>query len=547
MSTMKEIKTTTDLKYVFSSKFNKDEVENPEEFYRYAIYVRKSTDAEDKQERSLGDQLADCKELVLRNSLRVVKVIEEAMSAKEPDIRPKFREMLDDLQAGKYDGVIAWHPNRLSRNMKEAGEVIDLLDKGIIKDLKFASYTHTNDASGKMLLGITFVMSKQFSDNLSDSVSRGNRRSIEEGKYINKAKHGYKKDRNGYLRPDGENFALVTESFQMRLQGKTIEEIAEWLNKNNYSRQNAISGKKYTAHMQKNMVGKYMRDPAYTGVVVYGETVVDMTELYDFVPAVSVEDFMKINRLEKNSDVVKLARSFKRTDSVKADLLRGKVLCAGCGEPRMAGITAKQLKNETKNYFYYRCDTEGCEFENKSTRAKVILDFAIDYFKKKPFSNIDAYRHYKEELVRVMNQRLKESQDLLRVKKSELAKLQNRTEDLKSAMVLEKDEEMRGYQKENFQQTNDRVIEVTSEIEKLEKKIEAVKGTPLTYEEFLELFDNMAQILKKTTKMSDLDTLLQKFFLNFTINKKSVEEYTLNEPFVSLEAIETSDVSLGAR
>ncbi|QQR64774.1 recombinase family protein [Candidatus Kaiserbacteria bacterium] len=544
---MQEIKTTADLKNVFSSKFNNDKSENQEEFYRYAIYVRKSTDTEDKQERSLGDQLADCEELVLRHSLRVVKVIQESMSAKEPDIRPKYREMMNDLQAGKYDGIIAWHPNRLSRNMREAGEIIDLLDKNIIKDLKFVSYTHTNDASGKMLLGITFVMSKQFSDNLSDSVTRGNRRSIEEGKYINKAKHGYKKDRNGYLRPDGKNFTLVTEAFQLRLQGKTIDEIATFLNKNGYSRQNSISGKSYTAHMQKAMAGKFMRDPVYTGVMVYGETVVDLTEVYDFVPAVSVEDFMKINRLEKNSDIIKLAKSFKRTGGVKADLLRGKVLCAGCGEQRMAGITTKELKSEAKNYFYYRCDTEGCPFENKSTRAKVILDFVMDYFKKRPFSNVDAYQHYKVEMVRVMNQRLKEKQDLLRVKKSELAKLQSRIVDLKSAMVLEKDEEVKGYQKEDFQKTTDRVVVVNAEFEKLEKQIEAVKGTPMTYQEFLELFDNMASILKKTTKMSDLDTLLQKFFLNFTINKKSVEEYTLNEPFASLESIETSNVSLGAR
>lgn len=544
---MKEIKTTADLKNVFSHKFNKDKNEDQAEFYRYAIYVRKSTDAEDKQERSLGDQLADCEDLALRHSLRVVKVFQESMSAKEPDIRPKYREMMADLQAGKYDGVIAWHPNRLSRNMREAGEIIDLLDKEIIKDLKFSAYTHTNDASGKMLLGIAFVMSKQFSDTLSDSVSHGIRRSIEEGKYINKAKHGYKKDRNGYLRPDGKNFTLIAESFQMRLKGKTIDEVATFLNENNYSRQNSASGKTYTAHMQKAMVGKLMKDPIYTGVMVYGETAVDLNDVYDFVPAVTVEDFMTINRLEKNSDIIKLAKSFKRTGGVKADLLRGKVLCAGCGEPRMAGITAKKLKNETKNYFYYRCDTEGCEFENKSTRAKVILDFAIEYFKKKPFSNVDAYQHYKEELVRVMNQRLKESTDLLRLKKSELAKLQSRIEDLKSAMVLEKNEEVKGYQKEDFQKTTDLVVSVTAEIEAIEKKIEAVKGAPLTYEEFLELFDNMAQTLKKTTQMSDLDTLLQKFFLNFTINKKSVEGYTLNEPFASLERVETSDVSLGAR
>jgi len=59
-------------------------------------------------------------------------------------------------------------------------------------------------------------MSKQFSDHLSDRVTMANRRIINEGKYANKAKHGYKKDRNGYLRPDGKNFTLIKEAFEMR-------------------------------------------------------------------------------------------------------------------------------------------------------------------------------------------------------------------------------------------------------------------------------------------------------------------------------------------
>ncbi len=544
---MKEIKTTSDLEEVLNLKFNKTEGENPEEFYRYAIYLRRSTDTEDNQQRSLGDQMADCKELVARLGLRVVKVFEESVSAKEPGIRPQYRQMIDDIEAGKYDGIISWHPNRISRNMREAGEIIDLLDKSIIKDLKFVSYTHTNDASGKMLLGITFVMSKQFSDTLSDSVTRGNRRSIAEGKYINKSKHGYKKDRNGFLRPDGNNFTLIAEAFQMRLRGVILDEIADYLNKNNYSRKNSITGRKYTAHMKEEAVRRFMKDPIYAGVVLYGEQVEDLTKLYDFVPAVSVEDFMKISKIQNSKELIKLAKSYKRSGSVKSDLLRGKVLCSECGESKMTGITSKKLKSGTRRYFYYRCETDGCKFKNKNTRAKVIADFVEGYFESKPFSNFESYQHYKAEMSRVSDQRLKETKDLLRTNKSELAKLEERLKDLKGAMVVEKDEEMRGFQKDDFQKTSDRIVDVNEEVEGLEKKLIAVKGAIFTYEEFLELFDNMARKMNNSSSMKEWNTVLEKVFLNFTVNKKSVEEYTLNEPFASLERVETSNVSDGAR
>jgi DNA invertase Pin-like site-specific DNA recombinase len=186
---------------------------------RYVVYARRSTDEPERQVRSLSDQIAECKDLVESKSLNVVaKPIQEAESAKEPDIRPKFRQMIEDVKQGKYDGIIAWHPDRLSRNMKDAGELIDLLDKGVIKDLKFCSFTFENTTAGKMLLGIAFVLSKQYSDKLSDDVKRGMRRSIEEGRWLNKPKHGYFKDRNQFLRPDGHNFVIIKIAWKMRME-----------------------------------------------------------------------------------------------------------------------------------------------------------------------------------------------------------------------------------------------------------------------------------------------------------------------------------------
>jgi len=154
----------------------------------YAVYVRKSTDESDKQIRSLQDQIAECKDFAEKNAIKIYKddIIDEAESAKEHDNRKSLDKLINDLKSGKYGGVLAWHPDRLARNMKEEGEIIDLVDKNIIRDLKFVSLNFQNDTSGKMLLSITFVLSKEYSDKLSNNVSRGNKRSVEGGKYINK-------------------------------------------------------------------------------------------------------------------------------------------------------------------------------------------------------------------------------------------------------------------------------------------------------------------------------------------------------------------------
>jgi site-specific DNA recombinase len=180
--------TPAELTQLLKQMSGEEENKDPSQ-YRYILYARKSTGDEERQARSLGDQVLECKDVAISRNLNVAsKPIKESESAKEPDIRPKFRRMIDDIKAGKYDGILAWHPDRLARNMKDAGEIIDLLDKGIIKDLQFVSFTFENNASGKMLLGIAFVLSKQYSDQLSNNVCRGVKRSIEEGKWLTTAK-----------------------------------------------------------------------------------------------------------------------------------------------------------------------------------------------------------------------------------------------------------------------------------------------------------------------------------------------------------------------
>ena len=212
---------------------------------KYIIYVRKSTDEEGKQIRSIEDQIAECKDFARKTNLDCYDLVEEKLSAKESGKRPLFRKMLQDIEKGKYGGILSWHPDRLSRNMKEAGEIIDLLDKDIIRDLKFVSFTFNNDPSGKLLLGITFAMSKEYSDKLSVNVMRGNKHQLLDGNYVAKSKSGYHKDASGKMRPDGENFKLLKEAFHKRLAGESLEEIASYINqKSALAQTKSVSGKK---------------------------------------------------------------------------------------------------------------------------------------------------------------------------------------------------------------------------------------------------------------------------------------------------------------
>ena len=544
------IRTEEDLLEALESLSNPQEDEDPKKF-RYILYLRKSTDETDKQAWSLPDQYRDCKEYADKNEIIISKIIQEKESAKEAGIRPKFREMMNLLEDGKYDGILAWHPDRLARNMRDAGEIIDLVDKRIIKDLKFASFNFDNSAGGKMHLGITFVLSKHYSDHLSESVSRGNRGRIAEGKYINRPIYGYKKDPNQHLVPDTDNnnFTLVKNAFKMRLEGKTLDEIADYLNENNLSitRTNKKKGlRRFIYKMTKQRISSFMRNPIYTGILSYGKSgVVNLIKQYGFQPMLNVEEFMKINKLGNNKDLIRLARNYRKGEDVKASLMREMVICSQCGEFMTAGITPKPSKGGVKRYFYFRCDNENCERKGKSTRAKVIMDYIYDYLGQKPFSSQESYAHYKEEMKRVSEQRLIEAKQNKRSLESQKMALESNIENIKDMLVGSEDENIKALYRDDLKPTQVNLKEVVAKIEKVKVFIKAGEVSIMAHSEFVELMENMPNTMRKMKKMNDLDLIVRKVFLNFIVEQKKVIKSTLNSPFDVLETPKVSDCAGG--
>jgi len=263
---------------------------------KYVLYARKSTTDLERQVRSIPDQIRECRQMADGLGLNVVKVLQETKSAKTPNQRPVFKQMLNDIKRGLYHAILAWNPDRLARNMMEGGEIINLVDEGVLKDLKFKTHFFTSDANGKMLLGMAFVLSKQYSDDLSQKVTRGVRSRFGEGKTPT-PKHGYVND-GGTFRPNGKNFELICEAWQMRLQGESLEVISDYMNKQGYSR--VIKKDKRIIKMSPKILSDVFRDSFYYGVLVQANQTVDLRELdSDFQPAVTEDEYNQVQLLSR--------------------------------------------------------------------------------------------------------------------------------------------------------------------------------------------------------------------------------------------------------
>src|ERR1019366_6181717 len=170
---------------------------------RYVLYARKSRQDEE-QARSIPDQIIDCEKLAHDLGLNVIEVIREEKSAKNPRNRPLFTDMLKRIRSKEIDAILTWHPDRLARNMVEAGRLIHMLDPGQLKDIRFHSHQFSNDANGKLLLGMLFVFSKHYSDDLSTKVTRRVKGNLRDYKSGGTPKHGYIRDKEGIYRKDGD-------------------------------------------------------------------------------------------------------------------------------------------------------------------------------------------------------------------------------------------------------------------------------------------------------------------------------------------------------
>ena len=350
----------------------------PKEKRRYVLYLRKSTDDEAKQIRSLEDQRAECLELAHRQGIHIrdEDILEESASAKISDNRPIFNAMIKGFQTGKYHGLISWSPDRISRNMKEAGEVIEMIDQEDIQDLQFKTYQFENSPNGKMLLGILFATSKQYSDKLSVDVSRGITGNITDGKYNGVVKKGYFVDAStGYFIPDGYNWDVLRAAVDMRLyQEKNNVDVAKFLTDAKLSVRKNQDEEYKLVKVDKQMVGDIFADAFYFGLYRYGDRQANLVDLYDFVPLITPDEYIALNAVVA-SDFGKEGAKVKRSQRLDYGLLRHKVICDYCDvEMQFQNPQIKRGKNAGKYQISYYCRNKECQrYKTEENKANGVV------------------------------------------------------------------------------------------------------------------------------------------------------------------------------
>ena len=325
---------------------------------KFFLYVRKSTDSEDRQIRSIDDQIAELKELAEKERLEIVKTFVEKQTAKEPG-RPIFNEMLANIEKNEIEGILAWHPDRLARNSVDGGKIIYLVDTGKIKSLKFPTFWFEPTPQGKFMLQIAFGQSKYYVDNLSENIKRGHRQKLKNGLWPQMAPLGYLNDKNTKnISIDKMKARLIKKTFELYATGKyPLRELCKIINDLGLiGRRNKTLSISNYQHILKN--------PFYYGVMRYNN------ELYEG----NHEPIIPKKLFDDVQEIMKRKSKPQKVDKMKFFLYRGFFHCGECGFT----ITAdRKIKPSGKEYVYYYCTKKNPNqicLQNSFTREEKISE-----------------------------------------------------------------------------------------------------------------------------------------------------------------------------
>ncbi len=208
----------------------------------YCLYARKSTEEEDKQALSIESQVREMTQLAEKEGLAITEVKRESHSSKEVGQRAVYNELLSEIRAGKFNGILTWAPDRLSRNAGDLGAVVDLFDQGKLLEIRTYTQKFTNNPNEKFMLMILGSQAKLENDQKIINVKRGLRARCEMGWRPSTAPTGYLNekhvDKKCQVRLDPRRSIVIRQIFEKVAGGWSGRQTYRWLSQTGFKTKN---------------------------------------------------------------------------------------------------------------------------------------------------------------------------------------------------------------------------------------------------------------------------------------------------------------------
>jgi DNA invertase Pin-like site-specific DNA recombinase len=289
---------------------------------RAVIYARIS---KDREGAGLGveRQRTDCTALAERLGWEIVDVYtDNDISAYSGKHRPGYDAMCAALDAGKAQGLIVWHADRLHRRPIELESFIDLCDRRGIRVQTVQSGTvDLSTASGRMVARMLGAAARHEVDHMIERQKRAKKQAAIDGRYRgSRRSFGYEPD--GKTLRDSEANA-IRQAVDKVLFGVSLRQIArEW---NQAGLRTSHSGREFNSRLVRSVLLR----PRNAGFSLHEGARIPGAQ---WEPIIDTETFAAVEAILRDPDRsahVSFERKYQGS---------GVYLCGKCGAKMVSGV-----------------------------------------------------------------------------------------------------------------------------------------------------------------------------------------------------------------
>lgn len=380
----------------------------------YAIYSRKSVLTETGD--SIENQVSMCREYITRVYGKDSKMLiyeDEGFSGGNIN-RPKFQELLKDIQNNKIQALICYKLDRISRSVVDFSSTFKLLEDNRVDFVSIKEQFDTSTPLGKAMLYISSVFAQLERDSIAERITDNMIQLSRKGRWLGgNVPLGFDSERVEYLDENlnqksyaklvvnNEEMELVKTLFskykelqsctqvENELRGQTgkrggmltTDKIIKILRNPIYVKSN-----KKTHDYLKTITKKVYGEPNGNGYVSYAKThkkkIKDKDEwmyaISNHEGIIAADDWLEVQKkLDKNSD-----KKIKRLGTSKNEsIFTGILKCNKCGSNML--MKQGRIDKNGERIYYYVCSNKmhrkNCN--NKNVRVDLVDNIVLEKLK----------------------------------------------------------------------------------------------------------------------------------------------------------------------
>ena len=321
---------------------------------RAAIYARVSDKSQAEDDKtSIAEQISDMEAYCEERGLTITARYQEVGRGWSKQ-RPDFQRMLADAASGRFDTIVCWKSDRLSRGMYPAAALMEVVEAHRI------GIEAVMDAIDLKTFGLMAAIGKIELDNFRERASMGKRGAAKQGRIpVNHVPDGYRITEGRTPEVDDERAAVIRRIFRHSVHdGMGAPAIAEALEAD------AVPTARPGARWHAAQVNRILRNEAYRGTWWYGKVRHTATDAgmrrhpqprerwvgVPFPPLVDGETWERAQALRKR----RLTRSPRNTKTFH--LLQHLVRCSECGMLMGPNVVRSQSVRKGGKTYRYELD-----------------------------------------------------------------------------------------------------------------------------------------------------------------------------------------------